>query len=43
MEKKRKKKKKRCRVKQYKTPGQEAQEYCHVARNTHQQPLEVEM
>ena len=43
MEKKRKKKKKRCRVKQYKTPGQEAQEYCQVARNTHQQPLEVEM
>ena len=37
------KEEKRCRVKQYKSPGQEAQEYCHVARNTHQQPLEVEM
>lgn len=41
--KRREKRKKRCHVKQsYKTPGQEAQEYCQVARNTHQQPLEVE-
>ena len=43
MEKKRKKEKRDAMSNSYKTPGQEAQEYCQVARSTHQQPLEVEM